>query len=306
MAELAYLLHEKHILESRLERMVYGSIEIRDTGSKKCIYVHRREGGLQVTKYVGEYSNELNNTIIENNALAKDLKKRLRLVNKELFSLNYLNQDLNDRVKLNIDLARRHMVDSIYKQAMLEGVATTYSDTETIINGGKVKDMNATDITKVINLKHSWEFILDENVISYPTSFPVLTQINGLVEEGLSYSAGKVRVLPVSIGGSTYIPPIPLEYQIKEDLLEILNKEISLETAIELILFVMKKQIFTDGNKRTAVIFANHYMISHGLGIIVIPAELVDEYKKLLVLYYEDRDLVSIKDFLKDKCVISF
>lgn len=306
MAELAYLLHEKHILESRLERMVYGSIEIRDTGSKKCIYVHRREGGLQVTKYVGEYSNELNNTIIENNALAKDLKKRLRLVNKELFSLNYLNQDLNDRVKLNIDLARRHMVDSIYKQAMLEGVATTYSDTETIINGGKVKDMNATDITKVINLKHSWEFILDENVICYPTSFPVLTQINGLVEEGLSYSAGKVRVLPVSIGGSTYIPPIPLEYQIKEDLLEILNKEISLETAIELVLFVMKKQIFTDGNKRTAVIFANHYMISHGLGIIVIPAELVDEYKKLLVLYYEDRDLVSIKDFLKDKCVISF
>lgn len=306
MAELAYLLHEKHILESRLERMVYGSIEIRDTGSKKCIYVHRREGGLQVTKYVGEYSNELNNTIIENNALAKDLKKRLRLVNKELFSINYLNQDLNDRVKLNIDLARRHMVDSIYKQAMLEGVATTYSDTETIINGGKVKDMNATDITKVINLKHSWEFILDENVISYPTSFPVLTQINGLVEEGLSYSAGKVRVLPVSIGGSTYIPPIPLEYQIKEDLLEILNKEISLETAIELVLFVMKKQIFTDGNKRTAVIFANHYMISHGLGIIVIPAELVDEYKKLLVLYYEDRDLVSIKDFLKDKCVISF
>ena len=306
MAELAYLLHEKHILESRLERMVYGSIEIRDTGSKKCIYVHRREGGLQVTKYVGEYSNELNSTIIENNALAKDLKKRLRLVNKELVSLNYLNQDINDRVKLNIDLARRHMVDSIYKQAILEGVVTTYSDTETIINGGKVKDMNATDITKVINLKHSWEFILDENVISYPTSFPVLTQINGLVEEGLSYSAGKVRVLPVSIGGSTYIPPIPLEHQIKEDLIEILNKEISLETAIELVLFVMKKQIFTDGNKRTAVIFANHYMISHGLGIIVIPAELVDEYKKLLVLYYEDRDLVSIKDFLKDKCVISF
>ena len=92
----------------------------------------------------------------------------------------------------------------------------TESVAEGIVNGGKVKDMNATDITKIINLKHSWEFILDENVISYPTSFPVLTQINGLVEEGLSYSAGKVRVLPVSIGGSTYIPPIPLEYQIRK------------------------------------------------------------------------------------------
>lgn len=33
------------------------------------------------------------------------------------------------------------MVDSIYKQAMLEGVATTYSDTENIVNGGKVMNM---------------------------------------------------------------------------------------------------------------------------------------------------------------------
>ena len=37
------------------------------------------------------------------------------------------------------------------------------------------------------------------------------------------------------------------------DLLEILNKEISLETAIELVLFVMKKQIFTDGNNEQKI-----------------------------------------------------
>ena len=51
----------------------------------------------------------------------------------------------------------------------------------------------------------------------------------------------------------------------------------------------MKKQLFLDGNKRTAVIFANHILISHSKGLIVIPAELVSEYKKLLIDYYEDK-----------------
>jgi hypothetical protein len=32
--------------------------------------------------------------------------------------------------------------------------------------------------------------------------------------------------------------------------------------------------------KRTAVIFANHYLISRGKGLIAIPVELVSEYKK--------------------------
>ena len=63
----------------------------------------------------------------------------------------------------------------------------------------------------------------------------------------------------------------------------------------------MKKQLFLDGNKRTAVIFANHYLISHGKGLIVIPAELVSDYKKLLIDYYEDKNN-DIKAFLKDKC----
>lgn len=61
----------------------------------------------------------------------------------------------------------------------------------------------------------------------------------------------------------------------------------------------MKTQIYNYGNKRTAVIFANHLMISNALGLIIIPYDKVQEFKKLLILYYEDKDLNSIKDFLK-------
>lgn len=193
------------------------------------------------------------------------------------------------------------MVDSIYKQAMLEVVATTYSDTENIVNGGKVMNMTSNDIAKVINLKRAWEFILNDGVISYPTNYAILCQINSIIEDGFSCVAGRLRSVPVTIGGFTYMPPMPIEQMIKDDLDKILNlnKDV-IDVTIELLLNVMKKQLFLDGNKRTAVIIANHYLISHGGGIIVVPAELVSEYKKLLILYYEDRS-DDIKLFLKNK-----
>lgn len=244
----------------------------------------------------------MNNLILENNQIVKEYKKQLKEIKKELGILQYNSKELTDQVKMNIDLARKNMVESIYKQAKLEGVATTYSDTETIVNGGKVKDMTATDIAKVINLKHAWEFILSEGVISYQTNYAILCQINEIVEEGFSYTAGRIRSVPVEIGESNYLPPLPYEPQIKEELNEMLSMDKSYNIAVELLLYVMKKQLYLDGNKRTAVIFANHYLISRGMGLIVIPAELVEEFKKLLIDYYEDKN-EDIKEFLYNKCL---
>ena len=302
MRNIAELLYEQELLKSRINKMIHGSIEIRENNGKKYIYVHFRDEGISTSKYAGEYSIELNNLILENNQIVKEYKKQLKEIKKELGILQYNSKELTDQVKMNIDLARKNMVESIYKQAKLEGVATTYSDTETIVNGGKVKDMTATDIAKVINLKHAWEFILSEGVISYQTNYAILCQINEIVEEGFSYTAGRIRSVPVAIGESNYLPPLPYEPQIKEELNEMLSMDKSYNIAVELLLYVMKKQLYLDGNKRTAVIFANHYLISRGMGLIVIPAELVEEFKKLLIDYYEDKN-EDIKEFLYNKCL---
>lgn len=212
----------------------------------------------------------------------------------------------NKNVDINIDYARSNLAVLIYNQAMLEGVVTTYADTESIIEGGQVNGMTATDIIKVINLKHAWEFVLDENVIMAEENFSILSQINKLILEGFYYNAGKVRSTPAKIGGTTWIPSIPIESQVVEELNDILNSKLDdVSLAIELLLYVMKRQIFIDGNKRTAVIFANHHLISRGLGIISIPGDLVEDYKKLLIMYYEGKDTDKIKQFLKDKCYVS-
>ena len=306
MANITALISEKKQILNQLSSMYYGSIEIREKDNKQYIYVHFRQDGVLSTKYVGEYSPELHNIIIRNTSHAKELKKRLKEINKELKSVNYIDVDgVDEMVAMNIDFARRNLVDSIYKQSILEGVATTYSDTETLVNGGKVNDMTASDVDKVVNLKRAWEFIMSVDLANYPTNYSVLCQINQIVEDGFSLTAGRIRSVPVTIGGSTYIPPIPFEDQVKQGLSDILSKEEGIDLAIDLVLFVMKKQLFLDGNKRTAIIFANHYLITHALGLLVIPAELVSEYKKILVSYYEDENKKGvISDFLKNKCWI--
>ncbi len=304
--EIMDLLQNKQVLENELKKLAYGSVEIRENDSNKYIYVHYREEGVSLTKYVGEYSEELYNLVLNNSIKAKELKRQIREINKKLKQLNYIEEEISEQVEQNIDFAKRHLVDTIYKQAILEGVATTFADTESIIEGGKVNNMTSEDVLKIINLKHAWEFILNKNVILSDTNFALLCEINKMIEEGFYYSAGKIRNVPVTIGGTTWKPDLPIESVIKEELEEIFNKKINdVDKAIELLLYTMKKQIFIDGNKRTSVIYINHYLISKGKGVIAIPAELTEEFKNLLISYYEGKEEKNIKQFIKEKCYMA-
>ena len=297
------LLNQKRQYVTLLNELVYGAIEIREKDSKKYIYLHTKEDGLQSTKYMGEYTEELYNLVLNNNIKAKTLKKSIRNIEKELNKLNYFDEDLSLDVAKNIDFARKHLVDTIYNQAILEGSATTLSEIENIINGNKVNNMIVDDILKVVNLKHAWEFILNKNVILSKTDYNILCSINKFVEEGFYYLAGSLRTTPVKIGGTSWTPELPIEADIKDNLNNILSLDIDdVQKSIKLLLYVVKSQMFIDGNKRTSVIFANHYLISKGKGLIVIPDNLVSEYKNLLINYYESDIDDEIMNFLMNKC----
>jgi prophage maintenance system killer protein len=167
----------------------------------------------------------------------------------------------------------------------------------------EIVHLTADDVQKILNLKHAWEFILDKDVIQAESNYYLLCHIAKLVNEGFFYDGGRIRGVPVTIGGTKYVPPIPQEFEVKECINKIINsnKE-KIDIAIELCMYCMRTQIFIDGNKRASVIFANHYMIAHGLGLIVIPEAQVPEFKKKLVKYYEKSDIKEINKFLKDKC----
>ncbi|MBR4767054.1 MAG: Fic family protein [Clostridia bacterium] len=102
------------------------------------------------------------------------------------------------------------------------------------------------------------------------------------MNEGFFADGGRIRGVPVKIGSSSYIPPLPIETVVMENIDEILQSSIADDLkGIKLCLYCMKTQIFTDGNKRASVIFANHYLISHAAGMLVIPEAEVSEFKKI-------------------------
>jgi len=297
-------LHQKADLSARLNLLPYdGSPEIKEQSGNKYIYVRKRLGSRLTSKYVDVYSDELYQLLLRNAREAREIRKNIRQIDRELASLGFTGSDLPPRVILNLDFARAHVKSNIYDQAVLEGVATSFPQTEAILDNGQVNGMTASDVQKILNLKHAWEFILDKDVLQCDSNYPILCHIAKLVNEGFYENGGRIRGVPVTIGGTSYIPPLPIESIVKENIEEITGAQAeSVDTAIRLCLYCMKTQIFNDGNKRAAIIFANHYLIAKGGGLIVIPEKEVPEFKKLLVAYYEGFGHKIILEFMKTKC----
>lgn len=304
ITEIQKLLNDKADLQAQINISAFdGSIEIKTVNEQKYIYVRKREAGKYKSTYIDKYSEELYALAINQAQQIRGIKKQLRKIEKELANLGYTESELSPRVKLNIDFARANVKNLIYDQAVLEGVSTTFPQTETILENGEVNGVKATDVQKILNLKHAWEFIVDPDVVASPCNYYMISHIARLVNEGFYENGGSVRGVPVTIGGSSYVPPIPNELDVKERINEIINSSMEdIDIAIELTLYCMKTQIFIDGNKRASIIFANHFMIGKGIGLLVVPESMVPEFKTLLVAYYEGRNENEIKGFLKDKC----
>lgn len=302
--EIQELLRSRADLNARLNLMPYdGTPEIKKRGNEKYLYVRKRVAGKQTSTYVGAYTEELYNLLLRNAREAREIRKELRSIDKQLANAGYSEDELSSDVINNIAFARANMKMNIYDQAVLEGVATSFPQTEEIIDNGKISGVNATDVQKILNLKHAWEFILDRDVIASRSDYYMLSHIARVVNEGFFAEGGRIRGVPVTIGGSSYVPPLPNELDVKEKIREIIEESDEvINTAIKLCLYCMKTQIFLDGNKRASVIFANHYLISHGGGFLVIPEKEVPEFKRLLVKYYEGEDITVIADFMKKYC----
>lgn len=302
--EIQELLRSRADLNARLNLMPYdGTPEIKERGNEKYLYVRKRVAGKQTSTYVGAYTEELYNLLLRNAREAREIRKELRSIDKQLTNAGYSEDELSSDVINNIAFARANMKMNIYDQAVLEGVATSFPQTEEIIDNGKISGVTATDVQKILNLKHAWEFILDRDVIASRSDYYMLSHIARVVNEGFFAEGGRIRGVPVTIGGSSYVPPLPNELDVKEKIREIIEESDEvINTAIKLCLYCMKTQIFLDGNKRASVIFANHYLISHGGGFLVIPEKEVPEFKRLLVKYYEGEDITVIADFMKKYC----
>ena len=205
----------------------------------------------------------------------------------------------------NLKYAKRNIVDSIYKQSRLEGIAVTFPDTQEIYEGRSVGGLSIEDVIKVNNLKHAWYFIFD--TIDYPLDLRYIRQLNQEVGNGIITDAGNLRTSDVGIGGTTWKPEIPNYSKAEHKIDEIMEMNINAtDKAITMMLYLMRSQLFFDGNKRIAQLAANQIMIQNGAGIISIPIERQGEFFKMLIQFYETDDMEEIKKFIYDTSIDGF
>ena len=200
----------------------------------------------------------------------------------------------------NVFIAKRNIVDYIWKSANLEGIGVTYPETQAIYDGGIVNGLTVDNIIAINNLKYSWQFILENKDINY--DFKTLCHLHKLTCDKLvlDQNLGKLRSVPVNIGGTSWKPSFPIETQIKEELERLLNQpeKTKTEIAIEVMLWIMRRQMFIDGNKRVAMLFANKIMIDNGCGIITISQENQPAFFEKLITFYETGDNSDLKEWI--------
>ena len=199
-----------------------------------------------------------------------------------------------------IEMAKRLLVDSIWKSANLEGLGTTFPKTEAILANAPT-ETKSEEVLFVINMKRAWQFLLDN--LDSPNNIMLLREYNKVVGELLFRNNGEIRTFPVQIGGTSWEPELPNSAAIITDLQEIDSIDDIELKALKFFCFVARTQMFIDGNKRVAQLIANKILIENEIGIFQIPIEKLEQFKILLIGFYETADDTAIIDFMKESCI---
>ena len=204
----------------------------------------------------------------------------------------------------NVFVAKKYLKDSVYRSAHLEGMAVTFPQTEAILEDAVVNNVSAKDVAKVIELRDAWEYVL--NNLDAELDLRYLEDLHEIIaREDVPWDRlGKLRTANVRISGTGYLPEVPQAEEVRGRLTEILSSDSSdTDKAITVLLYLMRAQLFLDGNKRVATMACNKILVSTGRGIFSLPPELKEEFSQKLVKYYEDGNMDELKELIFNNCL---
>ena len=113
-----------------------------------------------------------------------------------------------------------------------------------------------------------------------------------------------MRVYDVKMGGTKWKPELPSKEKLEQLLNEVEMIQNQTNKILVLMCKLMKMQLFNDGNKRTAMLIANHELIKNGRGIVSVEEEDKVEFGTKLIEYYENENkLVELVEFLYSNCL---
>lgn len=238
--------------------------------------------------------------------------------------------------KSTLTLAKRLIVDLLWKTANIEVDGITFPDVQEIYEGRAPAGMKVDDIVAVNNLKQGLQFVIDkatqaslnahdsqslqtaqtthntQNARSIqsthtaqgtPLDLPVVSRINSIVGQGLIHTPGELRTTAARMGGIEWAPAIPRHEDVIRQLHEVSLIDDPEERAIAQFCTISRGQWFNDGNKRTALLAANLTLITEGVGILAISPKAKRAFVATLLSFYESGDRTELTAWLRRNTV---
>ena len=259
------------------------------------------------------YEQEIDERIIQkgfNFSLLNDLFPHVSLfTNEENLELHRLQNKYRENVSLMGTTEyekeiERLAIDLSWKSSQIEGNTYSLLETERLLKekqtaSGKTKD----EAIMLLNHKKTIDFIVENPDFLAELTVQKIEYLHGLLTEELGVDKN-IRRRKVGISGTNY-SPLDNEYQIKEALIGMCNlinqKESVFEKALLALLLLSYIQAFVDGNKRTARIVSNAILISHKHCPISFRTVDSLEYKKSMLLFYEQNNISNFKKIFMEQ-----
>ncbi len=199
-------------------------------------------------------------------------------------------------------LAKKKWDENIYCGMRMENRAVTFPQTQTILNGVNVPNVQLDDIQAILNMRDAWRYLLSS--IDVPLTVEYVCKLNEYIARNEALAWGTLRTGNVGISGTDYKPPIPKYESVCDELSGILAENTTAtEKALNAFVWGARSQLFWDGNKRTSMTVANKILLQSGAGMLTINDKHIEQFNTLLLDFYNSGYAEDLKAFLYENAI---
>lgn len=180
---------------------------------------------------------------------------------------------------MNVNFIKKYLTRFIYRSMKLARYEVTFEQVEEILNSD-VAPKSEIEIA-TINFKQAWDKVLEKKDEEIDKDF--LLQLHHILMKGLNENV------------ETELTDIQCQ-----EVHIMINQpaKANTEIAIDVLEYILDKKLFSDGDVRVAIMFANKIMLEGGCGVITIREGLCDEFRKYLKMFHEENGFKQFKNWI--------
>lgn len=192
----------------------------------------------------------------------------------------------------------RLSIELSWKSSQIEGNTYSLLETERLFKEkmpakGKPKE----DAIMLLNHKDALHYLLEHKNLASTLTLRTLEEVHSILIKDLGVGRN-IRTRGVGVTGTAY-KPLDNAHQIRENLqlmCELINtKQNGFEKSLLAIVLISYIQPFEDGNKRAGRMIGNALLIAHDACPLSYRSVDSLEYKKAMLLFYEQNNLAAFK-----------